>query len=103
MLFYVDITVSVLYTVPVTKEVVKKWGRKEISYKPDVLTSEPIVISAPEKPQPKDILITHEQILERIDRMAVDIVANHKGENLLVLFCLKWSNYFRRSLTGGAP
>ena len=83
-----------LYTVPVPKEVAKKWGRKEISYKPDVLTSEPIIISAPENPQPKDILITHEQILERIDRMAADIAANHKGENLLVLFALNGATTF---------
>lgn len=94
MLFYVDITVSILYTVPVTKEVTKKWWENEISYKPDVLTSEPIIIPAPENPHPKDILITHEQILERIDCMAADIVANHKGENLLVLFSLNGATTF---------
>lgn len=73
---------------------IQKFGKKEVRYKSDYINYQPITVGTPENPQEKDVLINHEQILKRIDQMAIDIVANHKNENLHVLFVLNGSMVF---------
>lgn len=71
-----------------------RFGKKEILRRVDNVSYSPILVPSPENPQEKDVLINHEQILNRIDQMAIDIVANHKNENLHVLFVLNGSMVF---------
>ncbi|MBI3366431.1 hypothetical protein HY041_02275 [Candidatus Roizmanbacteria bacterium] len=68
--------------------------KKEVSFKLEQITTQPIEIGRPENPQPGDILIRNEQIKERINEMAANIAKNHKGEKLLIVSVLTGATIF---------
>lgn len=69
--------------------------------KQDALSFNPVRIESPENPQPEQVLIKNEQLMQRINEMAQDIAKNHKDENLLVIQVLNGATIFNTHLVHG--